>query len=52
MNIRNRNGRIHAAFSVFDTLPAPFGSATLRSLDHRFQREINPLDKYCLAASM
>src|SRR6476646_986956 len=48
MKIRNRNGRIHGAFSAFDTPPGPFGSATLRSLVFRFQTQINPLDKYCL----
>jgi hypothetical protein len=49
MKIRNKNGRIQAAFSAFDTFPGPFGSATLLSLVIYFMGEINPLDKYCLA---
>jgi len=52
MKIRNKNGLIHAAFSAFDTPPGPFGSTTLASLGYRFScKEINPLDKYCLAVS-
>jgi hypothetical protein len=50
MKIRNRNGRTHAAFSIFDTL-APFGSATSRSrMDRLFRVKINPLDKYWQAS--
>src|SRR6202022_816915 len=52
MKIRNRKGRIHAAFSAFDTPPRPFGSANFslpRSLV--FLAQINLLDKYCLALS-
>src|SRR5258705_492222 len=48
MKIRNKNGRIHGAFSAFDTPPGPSGSATLRSLAFSFRAQINPLDKYCL----
>src|ERR1700733_10948360 len=44
MKIRSKNGRIHTAFSAFDTLPGPLGSTTLLSL---FAETINPLDKYC-----
>src|SRR4051812_46814718 len=44
MKIRNKNGRIHTAFSAFDTLPGFRVSATL-SLP--VWRTINPLDKYC-----
>jgi hypothetical protein len=52
MKIRNKNGRIHAAFSAFDTPVGALGSTTLLSLIHRlFGAQINPLDKYCLAFS-
>src|ERR1700692_1758991 len=44
MKIRNKNGRIQAAFSAFDTLPGLRISATFHSL---FGSTINPLDKYC-----
>jgi hypothetical protein len=52
MKIRNRNGLIHAAFSALDTPPEAFGSATLLFLVYMLIREINPLDKYCLAPSV
>jgi len=32
MKIRNKKGRIQAAFSAFDTFPGPLDSATLLSL--------------------
>src|SRR6202022_4992862 len=51
MKIRNKKGRIHAAFSALDIPPGPFGSATLRSLVYRLFVQINPLDKYCLGLS-
>src|SRR6202158_1626931 len=47
MKIRNKKGRIHAAFSAFDTPPGPFAT-TLRSLVTVLLAQINPLDKYCL----
>src|SRR5690242_13240686 len=59
MKIRNRTGRTHAAFSALVTEPdtdldsaaGPPVSATPRSLIVLIAREINPLDKYCPAAS-
>jgi hypothetical protein len=44
MKIRNKNGRIHTAFSALDTLPGLRISDTFLSL---FRSTINPLDKYC-----
>jgi hypothetical protein len=38
MKIRNKNGRIHAAFSAFDTPVGALGSTTLLSLIHRLFR--------------
>jgi hypothetical protein len=39
MKIRNKNGRIHAAFSAFDTPPGAFDSANFLSLASRFSSQ-------------
>jgi hypothetical protein len=44
IKIRKKHGRIHTAFSAFDTLPGLRISDTFLSL---FGSIINPLDKYC-----
>src|SRR4051794_37758589 len=49
MNTRNKNGRIHAAFSILDTALCGFSSATSHSRSSCSLGEINPLDKYCPA---
>src|ERR1700740_2909098 len=47
MKIRNRNGRIHAAFSAFDTVPWALGSGKFRTLIYRlYADKFNPLDNY------
>src|ERR1700681_4608160 len=51
MKIRNKNGRIHAALSAFDTPVGALGSTTLLSPFTGFRIQINALDKYCLAFS-
>src|ERR1700682_1252811 len=51
MKIRNKNGRIHAALSAFDTPVGALGSTPLLSPFTGFRVQIKPLNKYCLALS-
>jgi hypothetical protein len=48
MKIRNKNGRIHTAFSALDTLPGFWASATFLSLfGEQLTRWINTVQSFC-----